>query len=76
MERTTMKGQTLNILLGPLEVADLLQVPESTINAAIEFGFAPRPTWSPNRKKLRWKESDLPGWMRSLDRLRGQRTTS
>ncbi len=67
-----MKNHSLNLLLGPPEIADLLRIPEATVNALVSFGHAPKPTRSLNGKRLKWKQIDIPAWLRAVDRLRGQ----
>lgn len=67
-----MKGHNLNILLGPREIADLFGIPEATVNAIVSFGWAPKPTRSLNGKRLKWKQADIPAWMRSFDKIRGR----
>ena len=63
-----MNSHTLQILLGPPEIADMLQVPEARINAVIAFGQAPKPTRTLNGK-LKWKQADMGAWMKAVDSI-------
>ena len=62
-----MKRSAVQILFGPSEMADLLGVPEATVNAVVLFHRAPKPTRTLNGKHLKWKQSDVPAWLRAID---------
>ncbi len=67
-----MNSAGIQILLGPSELADLLQIPEARINAVIALGQAPKPTRSLNSRRLKWHEADVPAWLRAIDSLTNQ----
>jgi hypothetical protein len=67
-----MKGHDLQILLSEPDLAALLQCSEANIRSVIMLDQAPRGTWPPNRKRLKWRMSDLPAWARALERLKGR----